>query len=146
MSVSLRASRTEIGAIASADDINSTLQGVVRNLSRWAVLTQSSGAYSVGTVVAVNNIGTAAATQVLIADATRNSLVFHNPGDTNALMLAPATASGGANITPSFTSRGGSFILAAHGFLLISGLDSQLAWNAIASTSGTTNPLTIGIS
>lgn len=128
--------------MAGADDINSTLQGVVRNLSQWTKAQGTVGSFFLNSTLAVSNVGTTASLAVA-ANTTRSVLLFHNPGDSVALLLAPATDANNAAITATFSSRGGGYILLPQDYLPLTGANVQLAWN-VAAQSGTTNPLTVG--
>ena len=94
----------------------------------------------VSSPLAVNNLGTSSI-QVIGADSTRVALLFHNPNDSVSVIVCPATDANGATLTPSFTTRGGGFIILPQDYLPVSG-NCQTAWKAIAA-SGAANGLTI---
>ena len=121
-----------------ADDAASlaTAKGIAQTLGQMVTGVQRQG-FTVGTIIAVNNIGNAALSQVL---ANPNPaifwVVFHNPSDTIELLVGPSSI--GAF---SFSSRGGAFVLPPGDFLPLVG-NVSFAWSAIAASS-TNNPLTI---
>ncbi len=90
--------------------------------------------------LAINNLGTSSI-QVISADPTRTSLLFHNPNGTSAIIVCPTTDATGAVLSASFTTRGGGFLILPQDYLPLSG-NCQTAWNAVAE-SGANNGLTI---
>lgn len=129
--------------MASIDDVVSNIKGAVVNIGQLiAALRLNESFYIVDTI----QLGTLTTTsvQVIAADSTRNALLFHNPGDSISLLVAPATDSSGNAISLSLAARQGGYIVSPHDFVPLTGNNCQLAWNGI-SLSGSSNPLTIGI-
>lgn len=100
----------------------------------------ASSSASGGKVTAVNNLGTAAI-QVVAANPSRRSLVFHNPG-TIDVYVAPATDLNGQAIALALGALGGGFLVYANGGTLQVEGECQTAWKAM-SASGSNNPLTV---
>lgn len=105
-----------------------------------------------GKVYGYNNIGSAANVTVAPASPNRQSITFHNPGTVdifvsqttvqNVLGTVPTSPSDVA-FTPTTALLGGTFrVFANGGQLTISG-ECQKAWQALAASGGTTNPLTV---
>jgi hypothetical protein len=122
--------------MASLDDINSTAQGIVTNLAKLVSATQRN-AFVLGPVTAINNLGTTSV-QVIAADTTRTSIVFHNPMSATTVLvcLAPTVA--------TFSAPGGSFVVLPQDYLPLTG-NVQSAWNGVAQ-AGSTCSLTIASS
>jgi hypothetical protein len=127
--------------MASTDDVNSTLQGVTRNVGLMIRAQQLSASYAIGATISLNTL-TTTSIQVLAAAVGRSGIVFHNPSDTIPMLLAPATDASGNAIAATFALRGGAYLLLPQSYLAVSGSNCQLAWNAVSST-GPTNPITI---
>jgi hypothetical protein len=119
---------------AGAQDVVTQLRGVVQQLSSWVAVGQREGSFTIGTVTAVNNLGTASI-QIIAADSARTYIVFHNPSNTVELLVCQSPT------VASFTTRGGSFLILPGDYLTLTGAVS-VAWNGIAQ-SGANNPLTI---
>jgi hypothetical protein len=119
--------------MASTDDLNSTAQGIVTNLAKLVSATQRN-AFVLGPVTAINNLGTTSM-QVIAADTTRTSIVFHNPMSATTVLvcLAPTVA--------TFTLPGGNWIVLPQDYLPLTG-NVQGAWNAVAQ-AGNACSLTI---
>lgn len=98
------------------------------------------GATSGGKTTAVNNLGTASV-QVIAANPSRMKITFHNPGTVDVL-VAMAKNAAGAALAPTFSARGGGFLIYANGGEKSFDGECQLAWVAVAA-SGSGNPLTI---
>ncbi len=126
--------------MATLDDVVSTQKGGVTSLSHIANNMAFMSTYLNGNVSAINNV-TTTSRQVLAADQSRISIVFHNPGSTTSLIVCPGLDAAGTLMTASFTTRGGGFLIEAKAYLAFSG-NCQTAWNAVAET-GSANPLTI---
>ncbi len=90
--------------------------------------------------LAINNLGTSSI-QVIGEDTTRSALLFHNPNGSASIIISPSVDSSGAALAPTFSARGGGFLMAPHDYLSFSG-NCQTAWRAIADT-GSANGLTI---
>lgn len=101
---------------------------------------QTIGPTSGGKVTAVNTLGQVAI-QVIGQNVARQSLLFHNPG-TNSVYVAPMLNAQGVSFTPSSTSLGGTFEIAAGGYSPLFMGEIQGAWQAFAST-GSNQPLTV---
>ena len=100
----------------------------------------SVGPTSGGKTTAVNNLG-AANQQVIAQNVNRVQITFHNPGTVDVL-VAMARDVNGAAIAPTFSSRGGGFVIFANGGEKTFSGECQLAWTGCA-VSGSTNALTI---
>jgi hypothetical protein len=112
-----------------------TLKGIAQTIGQLVPASQRDG-FTLGNVIAVNNIGTSSV-QVLAAPSPAITwIVFHNPSNTVELLVQLASLG-----APSFSARGGAFLLLPGDFLPLSGAVS-FAWNGIAQ-SGSNNPLTI---
>lgn len=97
-----------------------------------------------GKVYAYNNVFTTPH-QVAPANPSRQSIIFHNPGDVD-IFIAPATVLNSAGsavaLVPSTAALGGCFrVFANGGSLTITG-ECATAWQAF-SASGDTKPLTV---
>jgi hypothetical protein len=98
------------------------------------------GPTSGGKTTAVNNVSTVNA-QVIGPNPNRVRITFHNPGLVD-ILVAMVRDVNGAVLAPTFTSRGGSFLIFANGGEKAFDGECQLAFNAVAA-SGAANPLTI---
>lgn len=127
--------------MASSDDINSTLQNIVRQFGNWVAslnnafppLTASTSPVSYGAAV-----GTTIA-QVIGTSTTRHGIIFHNPGTVN-LYVFPSL-----NTAVTTTVIGGSILIFPGGaWELPSAMypNVNCAWSAFATT-GSSNPLTV---
>ncbi len=130
--------------MAAADDINSTLQLIARQMGQQSKGQSAASAFSIGSTLGVGNIGSAASVAVVGANAGRSVLLFHNPGDSVPLLIAPATDANGAPLTVTFSSRAGGYLLLPQDYLFLTGINTQLAWNVIAQSGTTNNPITVG--
>jgi hypothetical protein len=120
-----------------ADDSASlaTAKGIAQTLGQMVPGVQRQ-AFTIGTVTAVNNLGTSLIQVLANPNPAISWIVFHNPSNTVELLVAPASIPG-----VSFSARGGAFLLLPGDFLSLVGTVS-FAWNGIAQ-SATNNPLTI---
>jgi hypothetical protein len=127
--------------MASADDINSTLQNIVRQFSNWVAslnnafppLTASTSPVSFGTTVGTT------ISQVIGTSTIRHGIIFHNPG-TIDLYVFPSL-----NTAVATNSIGGSILIFPGGtWELPSAMypNVNCAWSAFATT-GSTNPFTV---
>jgi hypothetical protein len=101
------------------------------------------GGASGGKFYAFNNLSTTPAV-VLAANASRQSVTFHNPGPTIVIYVAPSlvlVSGSNATLTPSTTTLGGCFAIAAGASITISG-ECQGAWQAFSASSSSL-PLTV---
>lgn len=95
--------------MASADDINSTLQNIAKQLGNWAQ--SQNNCFPVPTtatspvVIGYNALSTAAMT-VALATTTRKGLIFHNPL-LNHVYIYPSNMT----TVPTTTAFGGSIVL-----------------------------------
>lgn len=131
--------------MASADDINSTLQNIARQLGAQAQsqanATPNATASTSPVSYPYNNIGTASATTVIVANATRYGLLFHNPGATASIYVYPSAMTS----VPSTTSLGGTFIIFPGGTLSFPSTqfaNANGAWSAFSGT-GSNQPFTV---
>lgn len=96
-----------------------------------------------GKIYAYNAIGTTAV-QVAVANPSRQSIIFHNPG-TQDIFVAPSLQFNGttsSTLIPTTSALGGTFRVYANGGTLQITGECQGAWQALAA-SGSTNPLTV---
>ena len=122
--------------MASPDDINSTLQGIARQLGLQAqsdtnALPVASAATS-PRALAINNLGTSAGTVIVAASTTRHGIVFHNPG-TSAIYIYPTAI----QTTPTATALGGTLLIAAGSTMSFPSAqypNSNCGWSAFATT------------
>lgn len=129
--------------MAGADDVNSTLQNVARNIALWA---QSAvNALPIATTTSspqatpVNNLGTTA-TSIIGSSTTRHGLIFHNPGTANVYVFPSLTST-----SPSSTTLGGSLLIAAGSSVVFPSAqfpNINCGWSAFATT-GSNQPFTI---
>lgn len=124
--------------MAGADDVNSTLQGIVRNLGQLAQIANAPG-YTLSTATSpkatiVTTLSTASM-QVIAASTVRRAMTFFNsnPSGQN-IWVVPANVSAVINQ--------GIPIAAGSSYATPASVDNNAAWNAIAAT-GSTNVLTI---
>ncbi len=122
--------------MASADDVNSTLQLIARQLSNQATFMSNSTPAATASTSPVsypfNNIGTSTATAIIAANANRYGLIFHNPGTANVYVYPSAMTS-----APTFASVGGSFIIYPGGTLSFPSplfANANGAWSAFSGT------------
>jgi len=101
---------------------------------------QTVASASGGKVKGFSAIG---ATPIIVApaNAQRVRIVFHNPGATATLYVAPMLDRDGLAIVPTLTSLGGTFAVFGGAYVTIEG-ECQGAWQCLAST-GVNNPLTV---
>ena len=124
----------EVTAIATIDDINSTLQNIARNLGGSQVSTTSSPVST-----PVNNLSTTAIS-VISTSFLRQGIIFHNPG-TASVYVYPTLAS----TAPTTTTVGGSFLILPGGTLAFpSSLYPNIncGWSAFSGT-GSSQALTV---
>jgi hypothetical protein len=103
-------------------------------------------AASGGKIYAFNSIAEASVTVIAPANASRQSILFHNPGSSD-IFIAPSQALlNGSNVTltPSNAARGGCFRIYGNGGSLVITGECQGEWQAFAVTgAGASNPLTV---
>lgn len=121
--------------MASITDLLTAMQNGVTALNNLTLSGPKFSSFLIGNITGVNGLSTAA-TQVLMADATRTSIVFHNPSDVSLLIYQSSMS-----ITFTSSTRGGGFLLLPQDYLMLSGNCAQ-AWTVSAS-SGTTHAITI---
>lgn len=131
--------------MASADDINSTLQLIARNLGAQvqsqANATPNATASTSPVSYPYNNIGTASATTVIGVNASRYGLLFHNPGATASIYIYPSAMTS----VPSTTALGGTFVIYPGETLPFPSTqyaNANCAWSAFAGT-GSNQPFTV---
>lgn len=124
--------------MSGADDVNSTLKGIVTNLGVLAQLASAPG-YTLSTATSpkatiVTTLSTSSL-QVIAASTTRRAMTFFNPNPSgNNIWVVPANVSAVINQ--------GILIVPGGDFPTPASVDNNAAWNAIAAT-GSTNVLTI---
>lgn len=130
--------------MAGADDVNSTLQNVGRNIGLIAQSVVNSfpaaSTTSSPQSTPINNLSTAAVT-VIGVSTIRHGLLFHNPGGTTSIYVFPSLTS----TAPTTSSVGGAFQILPAGTLSFPGSqypNINCAWSAFAGT-GTNQPLTV---
>jgi hypothetical protein len=126
---------TSIGGSGDGGASLATLKGIAQTIGQLVPASQRQG-FTIGTVLAVNNIGTSSIQVLAAPNPAITWLVFHNPSNTVELLVQFASLG-----AASFSARGGAFLLLPGDYLPLSGAVS-FAWNGIAQ-SGTNNPLTI---
>ena len=135
------------GSGAGADNVNSTLQGIVRNLGQLVTNTSTDGIVtalgSIATATLGANIGTTsspaftnatvgtASLLVVAANSSRLNIAFHSPNPSAANMWVVPSAA---------TAVAGRGVLVLPGGTVL--IPSTCGWNAIA-TSGSSNMLTV---
>ena len=123
--------------MASNDDVNSTLQGIARQLGRIAGGAASTTPSPVSTPVnSLNTVGTT----VISTSSVRQAIIFHNPGTTNLYVYPSLTSS-----APTTTAPGGSFLIFPGGTLSLSNEEFSninCGWSAFSGT-GSNQALTV---
>lgn len=131
--------------MATIDDVNSTLQNIARQLGAQAQsqanATPNATASTSPVSYPFNNIGTASATTVIVANPTRYGLLFHNPGGTASIYIYPSSMTS----APTFASIGGSMVIfpgATLSFPSTLFANVNGAWSAFSGT-GSNQPFTV---
>jgi hypothetical protein len=131
--------------LATLDDINSTLQNIARAIGNQNSFVSNATPAATATSSPIsypfNNIGTATATTVIVANQNRYGLIFHNPGATASIYVYPS------NITtaPTTSAVGGSFVIYPGSTLSLPSplfANANGAWLAFSGT-GSNQPFTV---
>lgn len=131
--------------MADLGDINSTLQNIARQLGlqvqSQANATPNATASTSPISYPYNNIGTSTSTTVIVANALRHGLLFHNPGATASIYVYPSAMTS----APTTSALGGSFVIAPGSTLSFPSslyANSNGAWSAFSGT-GSSQPFTV---
>jgi len=123
--------------MASLTDIFNAINSATQSLNKFATAFPRTG----GNVTPVNNLSSAGFVTVILPNANRNSISFHNPGP-NIVYVAPTTVgSSQGTFTPTPTALGGCFEIVPGDWVTLAGVVQQ-GFQAFV-TAGSSQPLTI---
>lgn len=126
----------------SISDLVATTQNAVSAINTLTTLMGKLGGFPTNGTTAVATLLSSVSSQVISADTTRTTLLFHNPNSTLNILVAPVTDTNGVMISPTFTAPAGAYLIAGMDYVLISGSDAQKAWTGISSSAS--GSMTIG--